>query len=113
MAEIAAVLVAARDEEAVIAGTVEALRIAFRTAKVIVADHSFAGRFVYLQRRSRFGQWVTVAKLKLGPLSGRIFSINRRHGTGFDVYRVYITVNQAGAGYLDGASGTQKIRRRS
>ena len=38
MAEIAAVLVAARDEEAVIAGTVEALRIAFRTAKVIVAD---------------------------------------------------------------------------
>ena len=82
-------------------------------AKVIVADHSFAGRFVYLQRRSRFGQWVTVAKLKLGPLSGRIFSIKRRHGTGFDVYRVYITVNQAGAGFLDGASGTQKIRRRS
>jgi len=38
VAEIAAVLVAARDEEAVIAGTVEALRIAFRTAKVIVAD---------------------------------------------------------------------------
>ncbi len=38
MAEIAAVLVAARDEEAVIAGTVEALRIAFRTAEVIVAD---------------------------------------------------------------------------
>ena len=81
-------------------------------AKVIVADHSFAGRFVYLQRRSRFGQWVTVAKLKLGPLSGRIFSINRRHGAGFDVYRVYITVNEAGAGFLDGASGTQKLRRR-
>jgi len=38
VAEIAAVLVAARDEEAVIAGTVEALRIAFRTAEVIVAD---------------------------------------------------------------------------
>ena len=44
--------------------------------------------------------------------SGRIFSINRRHGAGFDVYRVYITVNQAGAGFLDGASGTQKIKRR-
>jgi len=81
-------------------------------AKVIVPDHSFAGRFVYLQRRSTFGQWVTVAKLKLGPLSGRLFTINRRHGAGFDVYRVYLTVNEAGAGFLDGASGTQKLKRR-
>lgn len=38
MAEIAAVLVAARDEEAVIADLVEALRAAFRNAQVIVAD---------------------------------------------------------------------------
>ena len=38
MAEIAAVLVAARDEEATIARTVEALRAAFKTAEVIVAD---------------------------------------------------------------------------
>ena len=81
-------------------------------AKVIVPDHSFAGRFVYLQRRSTFGQWVTVAKLKLGPLSGRLFTINRRHGAGVDVYRVYLTVNEAGAGFLDGASGTQKLKRR-
>jgi plastocyanin len=81
-------------------------------AKVIVPDHSFAGRYIYLQRRSLFGQWVTVAKLKLGPLSGRLFTINRRRGTGFDVFRVYITVDQAGNGYLDGASGTQKLKRR-
>jgi len=38
VAEIAAVLVAARDEEATIARTVEALRAAFKTAEVIVAD---------------------------------------------------------------------------
>jgi plastocyanin len=81
-------------------------------AKALAADHSFAGRFIYLQRRSRFGQWVTVAKLRLGPLSGRLFTIHRRHGIGFDVYRVYLTVNQAGVGYLDGASGTQKLKRR-
>jgi plastocyanin len=80
-------------------------------AKVIAADHSFAGRFIYVQRRSRFGQWVTVAKLKLGALSGRLFTIKRRHGAGFDFYRVYITVNQAGSGYLDGGSGTQKLKR--
>lgn len=81
-------------------------------AQVTVADHSFAGRYVYLQRKSVFGQWVTVGKYKLGPRSGRIFSIKRRHGAGFDVYRVYITVDQAGTGFLDGASGTQKLRRR-
>jgi plastocyanin len=80
--------------------------------KVLAPDHSFAGRFVYLQRRSAFGQWVTIAKLKLGPLSGRLFAIHRRRGVGFDVFRVYITVNQAGAGFLDGSSGTQKLRRR-
>jgi hypothetical protein len=55
---------------------------------------------------------VTVAKLKLGPLSGRLFTIHRRRGTGFDVFRVYLTVNQAGAGFLDGSSGTQKVKRR-
>ena len=38
MAEIAAALVAARDEEATIARTVEALRAAFENAEVIVAD---------------------------------------------------------------------------
>jgi hypothetical protein len=73
-------------------------------------DHSWAGRFVYLQRRSVFGQWVTVLKLRLGPRSGRIFSIPRRRG--LTTYRIFMTVNQAGAGYLDSHSGTQRLRRR-
>jgi plastocyanin len=73
-------------------------------------DHSWAGRFVYLQRLSAFGQWVTVLKLRLGPRSGRIFSIPRRRG--LTTYRVFITVNQAGAGFLDSHSGTQRLRRR-
>ena len=77
---------------------------------VSAADHSWAGHFVYLQRLSRFGQWVTTLKLKLGPKSARLFRIPRRHGV--TVYRVYITVNQAGLGYLDSHSGTQKVRRR-
>ena len=77
---------------------------------VSAADHSWAGHFVYLQRLSRFGQWVTTLKLKLGPKSARLFRIPRRHGV--TVYRVAMTVNQAGAGYLDSHSGTQKIRRR-
>jgi plastocyanin len=73
-------------------------------------DHSWAGRFVYLQRFSPFGQWVTVLKLRLGPRSGRIFAIPRRRGV--TTYRVFITVNQAGAGFLDSHSGTQRLRRR-
>ena len=40
----------------------------------ISAAFSFAGRFVYLQRRSRFGQWVVVRKLELGPHSGEDLS---------------------------------------
>jgi plastocyanin len=77
---------------------------------VRAADHSWAGHFVYLQRLSRFGQWVTSLKLKLGPKSARLFRIPRRRGV--TVYRVYMTVNQAGLGYLDSHSGTQKLRRR-
>src|ERR671931_329537 len=77
---------------------------------VSAADHSWAGHFVYLQRLSRFGQWVTTLKLKLGPKSARLFRIPRRHGV--TVYRIAMTVNQAGAGYLDSHSGTQKVRRR-
>lgn len=74
----------------------------------VLGAHSFAGRSILLQRRSAFGQWVTVAKFALGPNSGKIFKRPRRAGT----YRVYMSVNQAGAGYVDGWSGTQRIRRR-
>jgi plastocyanin len=77
---------------------------------VSAADHSWSGHFVYLQRLSRFGQWITTLKLKLGPKSARLFRVPRRRG--LTVYRVYMTVNQAGVGYLDSHSGTQKLRRR-
>ena len=51
MGEIAAVLVAARDEEAAIARTVESLRAAFEDAEVIVADDgSHDGTAVAAQR---------------------------------------------------------------
>lgn len=68
---------------------------------------SYAGKYVYLQRRSQFGQWVTVAKLKLGPNSGRIFALPKFPGT--VTFRVYMPLNTAGPGYLDGWSGTQRV----
>lgn len=76
----------------------------------ITGTRSFAGRSIYLQRRSRFGQWVTVEKLKLGPLSGRIFKAPHRKGT--FTYRVYMTTNQAGTGYLDTWSNSVRVRYR-
>jgi plastocyanin len=74
------------------------------------ATPSFAGRTMYVQRRSKFGQWVTVQKLKLGPNSGRIFTAPHVKGT--STYRVYMTTNQAGTGYLDAWSNSVRVRYR-
>lgn len=76
----------------------------------VISPISYAGKSIYLQRLSQFGQWVTVARLKLGPLSGRIFSLPRYHGT--VTWHVYMSQDTAGPGFLDGWSGTQKVRRR-
>jgi len=76
----------------------------------VYAATSHAGRFVMVQRLSSFGQWVTVKKLKLGGHSGRIFRMTGPKGT--SSYRVAMSVNQAGAGYLAGYSPTIKVRRR-
>ena len=72
--------------------------------------HSFAGRSVYLQRKTQFGQWLSVRKFTLGRSSGKLFKLPKRTGT--SRYRVFMTVNQAGAGYLSSWSGTQTVRRR-
>ena len=71
---------------------------------------SYAGRFVYLQRRSNFGQWVSIVRYRLGDASGKLFRPPLRRGV--SVYRIFITVNQAGSGYLESWSGTQTVRRR-
>ena len=74
----------------------------------VTAAKSFAGRWVYLQRRTQFGQWVSITRYTLGRYSGKLFRIPRTGGT----YRIFMTVNQAGAGYLESWSGTQPVRRR-
>jgi plastocyanin len=76
----------------------------------VVSGVSQAGNFVYLQRLTSVG-WVTLSKLRLGPLSGRIFKLPRKCGT--VTYRIYLSADQAGAGYLDSWSGTQKTRYRT
>jgi plastocyanin len=75
----------------------------------VLSPVSHAGGFIYLQRLTPVG-WITVSKLTLGPLSGKILQLPRR--CGISTYHVYISADQAGAGWLDGWSGTQKVRYR-
>jgi hypothetical protein len=75
----------------------------------VLSPVSHAGGFIYLQRLTPVG-WITVGKLSLGPLSGKIFVLPRR--CGLSTYHVYMSADQAGAGWLDGWSGTQKTRYR-
>jgi plastocyanin len=75
----------------------------------VSGGHSFAGRYVFLQRRNVFGQWVSIVRYRLGLNSGKLFRIPNRRGV--FRYRVFMTINQAGLGYLESWSGTQTVRR--
>jgi len=76
----------------------------------VLGAHSFAGRYVVLQRRTASGAWAGVARYKLGPRSGKLLRVPHRRGT--SVYRAYMTAKQAGTGYLQGFSGMQRVFRR-
>jgi plastocyanin len=76
----------------------------------VKTNRSMAGRKVYIQRRTRFHEWVKVKRVILGRTSSRSFSY--RPARGRYILRAYITVNQAGPGYLDGASRSIVYRQR-
>lgn len=78
----------------------------------VAAGRSLAGRHVFLQRLSAYGQWVNVKALKLGGASGVLFKPASWLPKGVSRIRVSLSVNQAGVGLLGGHSGTQTIRRR-
>jgi hypothetical protein len=72
---------------------------------------SFGGRFVYIQRQNRFGDWVRIKKVFLNRQGAQRFKLrglpNGRHRV-----RAFMTTNQAGAGYIFGTSQTLSFRRR-
>jgi plastocyanin len=78
---------------------------------VISAPASMAGKHVYLQRLSAFGQWVNVASLALGAQNGRLFRPAAYLPKGVSHIRVFLSVNQAGNGLLAAHSGSQTVRR--
>jgi plastocyanin len=76
----------------------------------VKAARSMAGRKVYIQRFTRFHQWVTLRRVILGGSSSKRFLLHVKRGR--YVLRAYMTINQAGPGYLDGISRTVVYRKR-
>ena len=71
----------------------------------VKADRSLAGKKAYLQKFSRFHQWVKVRPIILGKSSSKRFLLGLPGGHRYAV-RIFMSLNQIGAGYLDGFSGT-------
>jgi plastocyanin len=74
------------------------------------AAKSFYGRWVYAQRLNQFGQWVSLRKVFLNRQSAQRFKLTLRPG--ISRVRVYMTTNQAGAGYVFSSSQVLSVRRR-
>jgi plastocyanin len=81
-----------------------------RFTTIVQSGASHAGRSVLAQRLSRFGQWVTLKRVRLGGHSSAVFRLKLPKGKSH--IRVAMSVNQAGAGYLAGYSPTITVRRR-
>jgi plastocyanin len=76
----------------------------------VKADRSLAGRQLYLQKFTRFDQWVKVAKFTLNRNSHKFFRLPLKRGR--YALRIFMSLNQVGAGYLDGFSQTVVVRKR-
>ena len=74
------------------------------------AARSFKNHLVYVQRRSALGQWVNVKKVIIGTAKTQRFKV-RVLPSGLSRLRLFMTVNQAGVGYLASDSNTLLVRR--
>ena len=89
------------------------IRLTHRNGKfttIVQSATSHAAHSVMAQRLSRFGQWVTLKKVRLGGKSSAVFRLSLPKGK--SSIRIAMSVNQAGGGYLAGYSPTITVRRR-
>lgn len=77
---------------------------------VVKSDRSLTGRKVYLQKFTRFGQWVKIKGVILGRASHSYFRLKLAPGR--YQLRIFMSYNQVGAGYLDGFSRTVTYTRK-
>ncbi len=71
---------------------------------------SLKGKSVFIQRFTRFHQWVTMRRVVLGSNSSKLFHIRLKRGR--YMLRAFISAKAAGPGYLDGLSKTVIYRRK-
>jgi plastocyanin len=76
----------------------------------VKTDRSLLGRKVYVQRYTRFGQWLKIKRVILNRTSSRLFHLRLPRGR--YMLRVFMSFNQVGVGYLDGFSRTVVYRRK-
>jgi plastocyanin len=75
----------------------------------VKADRSLAGKKAYLQKFTRFHQWVKVKSVVLGANSYKRFRLGLPGGHRYAI-RIFMSLNQIGAGYLDGFSRTIVVK---
>jgi plastocyanin len=75
----------------------------------VKTDRSLKGKKVYLQKFTRFHEWVKVRPVILGNGSAKRFQLMLPRGHRYAV-RIFMSLNQVGAGYLDGYSRTVVVR---
>ena len=75
----------------------------------VKADRSLQGKKVYLQEYTRFGQWVKTKGIILGAGGGKRFKLGLPGGHRY-LLRIFMSLNQVGAGYLDGYSSNVTVR---
>jgi len=73
------------------------------------AARSFKNRTLYVQRRSALGQWVIIKRVRLGTPKTQRFKLPTLPA-GTSRLRLFITVNQAGVGYLASSSNVMLVR---
>jgi hypothetical protein len=83
---------------------------ASRWVSCVFAGRSMQGKKVRVQRRTKFGEWVTIRAVELGPRSCARFTLPLPKGV--SRLRVTLSVNRAGPGYLAGFSRVVTWRRR-
>jgi plastocyanin len=74
----------------------------------VKAGRSLQGKKAYLQKFTRFHQWVKVRSVILGSNSRSRFKLGLPGGHRYAV-RIFMSYNQVGAGYLDGFSRTVSV----
>jgi plastocyanin len=75
------------------------------------AAKSLGGRWVYVQRLNRSGDWVRIKKVTLNSQGAQRFRL-KNLPSGRNQLRLFITTNQAGSGYFAGPSPVLSFRRR-